>query len=87
MDTAAFALRLTLAKLQQLGARENLGMFALDEPTASFNRARTENFAKTFDRITDLVPQLIIVTHDEYLKTQADNLVQVTLDDIRGSIC
>lgn len=80
-DTTALALRLALAKIQTTYSPQSLAMMILDEPTSSYDAERTDRFIEIFSLLTDMVSQLIIVSHDDTLKKSADHLVSITMEE------
>lgn len=69
----ALALRLAIAKTL---AGQTMEMLMLDEPTIHLDAERREELIDVLRKLS-VIPQVIIVSHDEELKEIADTLIQV----------
>ncbi len=78
-EKIAIALALRLGITQAL-SEGNLETILLDEPTIHLDSSRRQELIELLKEI-NLLPQMIIVTHEEYLKNAADNLILVEKDN------
>ncbi|MHA1505783.1 MAG: AAA family ATPase [Candidatus Asgardarchaeia archaeon] len=67
----ALAIRLAIAK----AFIRNIELIMLDEPTIHLDEQRIESLVEILKR--KIVPQTIVVTHEDTLKMAADNLIEV----------
>ncbi|MCD6380946.1 MAG: hypothetical protein J7L50_01290, partial [Candidatus Odinarchaeota archaeon] len=67
----ALAIRLAIAK----AFIRNMELIMLDEPTIHLDEQRIESLVEILKR--KIVPQTIVVTHEDTLKMAADNLIEV----------
>ena len=74
-EKIAIALALRLGITQSL-SEGNLETILLDEPTVHLDSSRRQDLINLLKEI-NLLPQMIIVTHEDYLKNAADNLINV----------
>ncbi|MDO5849221.1 MAG: SMC family ATPase [Methanobrevibacter sp.] len=74
-EKIAIALALRLGITQAL-SEGNLETILLDEPTVHLDASRKQELINLLKEIT-LLPQMIIVTHEDHLKNAADNLINV----------
>lgn len=74
-EKIAIALSLRLGITQAL-SEGSLETILLDEPTVHLDSARRQELINLLKEIT-LLPQMIIVTHEDHLKNAADNLINV----------
>ncbi|MDR1721849.1 MAG: AAA family ATPase, partial [Methanobrevibacter sp.] len=73
----ALALRLAITKALSKG---NLETILLDEPTIHLDNYRRSELIEILRKMS-ILPQMIIVTHDEELETAADNIIKVIKED------
>ena len=73
----ALALRLGITQSISQG---NIQCIILDEPTVHLDALRVQELSKLL-RDTHIVPQLLIVTHEEALENSADNIITVVKDN------
>lgn len=78
-EKIAIALALRLGITQAL-SEGNLETILLDEPTIHLDSSRRQELIELLKEI-NLLPQMIIVTHEDYLKNAADNLILVEKDN------
>ena len=73
----ALALRLGITKSMAKGDLETI---LLDEPTIHLDSTRRQELINLLKEMS-LLPQMIIVTHENQLETAADNLIKVEKDN------
>lgn len=78
-EKIAIALSLRLG-ITQVMSRGNIETILLDEPTIHLDSFRRQELISVL-RSMSVIPQMIIVTHDEELETAADSLIKVVKDD------
>lgn len=69
----ALALRLALAKTLM----SEIGFLILDEPTVNLDEYRKKELIEIIRSTVEVVPQIIVVTHDEELVQAGDNIIKV----------
>jgi exonuclease SbcC len=69
----ALALRLAFARVKS----SNVGFVVLDEPTVFLDEYRRKELLEVIRRATQIVPQIILVTHDSELKDVGDQVISV----------
>ncbi|WP_407376127.1 AAA family ATPase [Methanobrevibacter sp.] len=78
-EKIAIALSLRLG-ITQVMSRGNIETILLDEPTIHLDVFRKQELINVL-RSMSVIPQMIIVTHDEELETAADSLIKVVKED------
>lgn len=78
-EKIAIALSLRLG-ITQVMSRGNIETILLDEPTIHLDIFRKQELINVL-RSMSVIPQMIIVTHDEELETAADSLIKVIKED------
>ena len=73
----ALALRLGITQAMSMG---NIETILLDEPTIHLDSFRRQQLISVL-RSLSVIPQMLIVTHDEELETAADTLIRVVKED------
>ncbi len=73
----ALALRLGITQAMSMG---NIETILLDEPTIHLDSFRRQELISVL-RSMSVIPQMLIVTHDEELETAADTLIRVVKED------
>ena len=73
----ALALRLGITQAMSKG---NIETILLDEPTIHLDTVRKQNLI-TVLRSMSVIPQMLIVTHDDELDNAADTLIRVVKED------
>ncbi len=78
----ALALRMAFARLLS----SNVGFVVLDEPTVFLDEYRKRELLEVIRKATNLVPQIILVTHDSELKDVGDQVISVTNEKGTSSV-
>ena len=78
-EKIAIALSLRLG-ITQVMSEGNIETILLDEPTIHLDSYRRQELINVL-RSMSIIPQMIIVTHDEELETAADNIIKVDKED------
>lgn len=78
-EKIAIALSLRLG-ITQVMSKGNIETILLDEPTIHLDSFRRQELINVL-RSMSVIPQMIIVTHDEELETAADSLIKVIKED------
>lgn len=78
-EKIAIALSLRLA-ITQVMSQGNIETILLDEPTIHLDSFRRQELINVL-RSMSIIPQMIIVTHDEELETAADTLIKIEKED------
>ena len=73
----ALALRLGITQAMSKG---NIETILLDEPTIHLDTVRKQNLINVL-RSMSVIPQMLIVTHDDELENAADTLIRVEKED------
>ena len=73
----ALALRLGITQAMSKG---NIETILLDEPTIHLDTIRKQHLI-TVLRSMSVIPQMLIVTHDDELENAADTLIRVVKED------
>lgn len=73
----ALALRLSLARMMI----SDIGFIILDEPTIFLDKQRRSDLLEIIRSAVDVVPQIIVVTHDEELLNVADYVIEVSKEN------
>ena len=78
----ALALRLAIAKTI---AKSSMELLILDEPTIHLDSERRSSLLEIISRI-NLVPQMIVVTHDDEMEALSNNIIKVKKENAISSI-
>ena len=78
-EKIAIALALRLGITQAI-AQGNIDSILLDEPTIHLDTVRIQELSNLL-RSMNIIPQMIIVTHDQGLESSADDLIKIVKED------
>ena len=71
---------IALALITQAMSKGNIETILLDEPTIHLDSYRRQELISVL-RSMSVIPQMLIVTHDDELENAADTLIRVTKED------
>ena len=74
--SVSISLRLALARLM----KSNVGFVVMDEPTVHLDDYRRKELLEVIRKASEIIPQIILVTHDEELKDAGDEVIRVELE-------
>ncbi len=84
-DLANLVLRLAISQLIAERAGQSFSLLVLDEVFGSLDESRRLNVVELLRKLQDRFEQIVLITHIESVRDGVDRVIEVTLDEERGT--